>query len=855
MFDRSRRDPRAPSSAQTPGAAVPGRHMLIAPPPAAAAAAPGKHTLTASEPRETQPGRSDGQHDESSLRGFGAHGGGDASRVVQARAGGGGPGASSPPPAPTGGGTSMPADVRAKMEAAFATDFSSVRIHEGAHAPAVGALAYTQGTDIHFAPGQYQPHGQRGQELLGHELAHVVQQAQGRVQATRQAKGVAINDDRALEQEADEMGARAARGEAVARSASGRADSSRPGGDAIQRTELDARTYVLKNMGKFTQYGVNTHAGNWLILLLKQMWDAYDPEFESVFLELIRGLNIRPGQSTDGYDPATLWDVYTALSEAIGEQHTRGLFAKHQVLFLTANDLLKHFKPSSDVQFPHFKTLYKHGPRWDGRGADKEGIGVLAMVPTHPGGKHPDSIVSTYKGGFSKKEAARRLGMSIGINAFAGIGTKPETSQNTVTEIGAATSDDSIPLSLVKFTWKRGWESAEGGAVTNEYLLKLSSYMGESEKNIVQQAEKTPVPHGSLRETILKADSTGKVKENLQARPFIAEVYYHIADDDSPNVKTPKGSGVYTEYQKEIRKRKDETGETPSLLAGGYRVRREDNEKDKGDIPSNVPGTELSEIASDLDHALRDAIAKFDPRIPYLSEANLLVKASDLDTKVSSKDDPDGFTGAIFGKESFESGNLKRFMDLNGLDPATAKKKMGYVHDASLVTGTKGGGSRFYEYRFRKPENYLSAMEDRSPGEEGHMSWEDVKTSAYKNAISTSQNIGSLGNLAINLSLYFTNTKGYTVSTGTIAEIMKGMVQGANIDPSLSRALLDESGFKNASKSKQDAYPDEAAQYVRTVIEKTFAAVLPIHVQAYEQVTDLLYDYIQSHAKKTKQAK
>lgn len=114
-----------------------------------------------------------------------------------------------------GGGAAMPEEVRAKMEAAFGAEFSSVRIHEGSHAEAVGAAAYTQGTDIHFAPGQYQPTSQRGQELLGHELTHVVQQSQGRARATTQASGVDINDDTLLEREADEMGARAARGDAL----------------------------------------------------------------------------------------------------------------------------------------------------------------------------------------------------------------------------------------------------------------------------------------------------------------------------------------------------------------------------------------------------------------------------------------------------------------------------------------------------------------------------------------------------------------------------------------------------------------------------------------------------------------
>ena len=119
-----------------------------------------------------------------------------------------------------GSGQAMPENVQAKMEHAFGSDFSGVRIHEGPQATAMGALAYTQGTDIHFAPGQYAPGSQRGQELLGHELTHVVQQSQGRVQATTQAKGVGINDDPGLEQEADEMGARTARGKAAAPGAS-----------------------------------------------------------------------------------------------------------------------------------------------------------------------------------------------------------------------------------------------------------------------------------------------------------------------------------------------------------------------------------------------------------------------------------------------------------------------------------------------------------------------------------------------------------------------------------------------------------------------------------------------------------
>jgi len=116
--------------------------------------------------------------------------------------------------APSSSGKPMPEPVQQKMEGAFGADFSGVRIHEGPQAKAINAVAYTQGSDIHFQPGKYQPETQSGQELLGHELTHVVQQKAGRV-TVPQGKGAPINADPGLESEADILGAKAARGESV----------------------------------------------------------------------------------------------------------------------------------------------------------------------------------------------------------------------------------------------------------------------------------------------------------------------------------------------------------------------------------------------------------------------------------------------------------------------------------------------------------------------------------------------------------------------------------------------------------------------------------------------------------------
>src|SRR4051794_254831 len=110
---------------------------------------------------------------------------------------------------PRSGGWTLPPAVQTGMEKALGADFSDVRIHVGPEVSAVGALAFTWGSNIHFAPGQYNPHSTQGQELLGHELTHVVQQRAGRV-SNPFGSGVAVVQDAALEAEADRMGRMAA---------------------------------------------------------------------------------------------------------------------------------------------------------------------------------------------------------------------------------------------------------------------------------------------------------------------------------------------------------------------------------------------------------------------------------------------------------------------------------------------------------------------------------------------------------------------------------------------------------------------------------------------------------------------
>jgi hypothetical protein len=81
----------------------------------------------------------------------------------------------------TGGrGEALPATTLRNLEHTFGSSLDGVRIHPNSDlAPRLGAVAFTHGRDIHFAPGQFDPSTRAGMRLLAHEATHVVQQTAG----------------------------------------------------------------------------------------------------------------------------------------------------------------------------------------------------------------------------------------------------------------------------------------------------------------------------------------------------------------------------------------------------------------------------------------------------------------------------------------------------------------------------------------------------------------------------------------------------------------------------------------------------------------------------------------------------
>jgi hypothetical protein len=79
-----------------------------------------------------------------------------------------------------GSGEELADNVREPMETAFDANFSRVKVHTDGESDqlnkSLNSRAFATGQDIFFSQGAYNPGSRDGQELLAHELTHIVQQ-------------------------------------------------------------------------------------------------------------------------------------------------------------------------------------------------------------------------------------------------------------------------------------------------------------------------------------------------------------------------------------------------------------------------------------------------------------------------------------------------------------------------------------------------------------------------------------------------------------------------------------------------------------------------------------------------------
>jgi hypothetical protein len=104
------------------------------------------------------------------------------------------------------GGTKLSSSELAFFEPRFGHEFGRVRVHSDSAADRaaklVGARAFTLGSDIAFARGEYRPGSAEGRALLAHELVHVMQQGDGASTLSRKCAACEAEEEHTLRRKA-----------------------------------------------------------------------------------------------------------------------------------------------------------------------------------------------------------------------------------------------------------------------------------------------------------------------------------------------------------------------------------------------------------------------------------------------------------------------------------------------------------------------------------------------------------------------------------------------------------------------------------------------------------------------------
>jgi hypothetical protein len=279
--------------------------------------------------------------------------------------------------------TGMPDALKAGVESLSGYSLDDARVHYNSPKPAqLQALAYTQGTEIHVAPGE--------EEHLPHEAWHVVQQAQGRVKPTMQMKdGVPVNDDEGLEHEADVMGVRVVQMIPDSAQQNGRTlvkNTNNP--NIVQRLpmKVNKRRYDYQEIarmkdtisavsagvvyplfdsqdGKIWQFANNTAFYKFMAVLYTSQWNGRTDEVPSGQLIYRKDCGTRPAGAVviNGI-------VYKSANELLGEDVLAWFEPIKNIIF--DNKLLRLvLDPINKWNFENWEEVGAALESWDGTGS------------------------------------------------------------------------------------------------------------------------------------------------------------------------------------------------------------------------------------------------------------------------------------------------------------------------------------------------------------------------------------------------------------------------------------------------------------------------------------------------------
>ncbi|WP_183574346.1 DUF4157 domain-containing protein [Mucilaginibacter sp. X5P1] len=302
----------------------------------------------------------------------------------------------------------LPHQLRQGVEALAGISMADTLVHYNSSAPAqMGALAYAAGNQIHLGPRQ--------EQHLPHEAWHVVQQKQGRVKPTLQAKGLAVNDDQMLEAEADAMGQRAAQLKSADRPLTPVNSPGAPPTDVVQRKiGFEFQAYGCSEV-KEGQQKIGTYKGG-----------LFEVETDSGFVDTELEIVTKAVDETDeGF--GELIEIMTAITNWVGQLESKKVTDLKDIkmegfdwatgmpsesrMYITGDHLHFHPQATVGVRFEKIIDLIDYVTRapfkTGGEVAEADTAGDIAKAPGLEAKEEATGAAATGASGNTKEEIKR----------------------------------------------------------------------------------------------------------------------------------------------------------------------------------------------------------------------------------------------------------------------------------------------------------------------------------------------------------------------------------------------------------------------------------------------------------------
>jgi uncharacterized protein DUF4157 len=230
---------------------------------------------------------------------------------------------------------------------------------------------------------------------------------------------------------------------------------------------------------------------------------------------------------------------------------------------------------------------------------------------------------SAWEGSPLKALAKLRTAVVVGINSFRSI--DPKKQETDTGKVDAAIGKVRYPahtvMAVFGFAWEPQWTDGGAAATVDSVRTEWQALPDDQREAARQKTEATVtaqdnLPYGMIRNQVV--DTYGNQAASALASAW--DPVHILVQDADGGTQAESGLGVLAAYDDVLK----DIERHPLMVVGGYRFKGF-NWADE----ANSRTRQLTELANEIDRAIRAAIAKIAPEGLYPTEPNLLIKGID----------------------------------------------------------------------------------------------------------------------------------------------------------------------------------------------------------------------------------